>query len=200
MFGSKSGARSVLLVLISLVLAASATACTPAQLATAPLRATVVPLTEVKAAAAVAPVNAQAAPAVVASTAKPVFVEFYSTICAICKQIEPAIYQVQDEYQSRVEFKRYDVAGIDKRGRQHRQGRLRTNAVVHFGRRIEPDVEIALHEARDGFFVVANAVVGVAAVLRLINFASHDCPHAFGGHFVVFADAEIDEHALGMVG
>lgn len=68
---------------------------------------------------AAAPAQSQPQPAQPASSAavvateKPQFIEFYSTLCAICKQIQPTLYDLQDEYQDRVTFKAYDVAGID---------------------------------------------------------------------------------------
>ena len=43
---------------------------------------------------------------------KPLFVEFYSTLCAICKQIQPTINKIEDDYNGRFEFRAYDVAGI----------------------------------------------------------------------------------------
>jgi thioredoxin 1 len=44
-------------------------------------------------------------------TSKPTFVEFYTTWCAPCKQMEPTVYQLVDEYGSRVDFKILDAAG-----------------------------------------------------------------------------------------
>jgi thioredoxin 1 len=52
-----------------------------------------------------------AAPAVAQTTAKPTFVEFYTTWCAPCKQMEPVIYKLEDEYSNRVDFKILDAAG-----------------------------------------------------------------------------------------
>ena len=43
---------------------------------------------------------------------KPLFVEFYSTLCSICKQIQPTINKIEDDYTGRFEFRAYDVAGI----------------------------------------------------------------------------------------
>ena len=42
-----------------------------------------------------------------------------------------------------------DVARVDEAGRQHGQRRLRADAVVDLGRRIERDAELALHEPGD---------------------------------------------------
>lgn len=48
----------------------------------------------------------------VATPQKPLVVEFYSTLCAICKQIQPAVNKIEDHYKGRIEFRAYDVAGI----------------------------------------------------------------------------------------
>lgn len=44
---------------------------------------------------------------------RPVLIEFYSTICAICKQIQPTVNRLEGEYDARVDFLAYDVAGIN---------------------------------------------------------------------------------------
>ena len=62
------------------------------------------------------------------------------------------------------------------------------------------DVELALHEAGDGFAEGGDAVVGVAAVFGLVDLLGHAAADELGGHGVVFADAEVEELALGMVG
>ena len=46
-----------------------------------------------------------------AETSKPTFVEFYTTWCAPCKQMEPIVYKLVDEYSNRVDFKILDAAG-----------------------------------------------------------------------------------------
>lgn len=43
---------------------------------------------------------------------KPLVVEFYSTICAECKQLQPTIDKIVSDYKDRVDFKAYDAAGI----------------------------------------------------------------------------------------
>ena len=43
---------------------------------------------------------------------KPLVVEFYSTICAACKEIQPTIDKIVADYKGRVDFKVYDAAGI----------------------------------------------------------------------------------------
>ncbi len=43
---------------------------------------------------------------------KPLVVEFYSTICVTCKQIQPTIDKIVADYKDRVDFKVYDAAGI----------------------------------------------------------------------------------------
>jgi thioredoxin 1 len=57
---------------------------------------------------------------VTTSTAKPTFVEFYTTWCAPCKQMEPTIYRLQDEYGSRVDFKILDAAGATAEKQKYR--------------------------------------------------------------------------------
>jgi thioredoxin 1 len=44
-------------------------------------------------------------------SSKPIFVEFYTTWCAPCKQMEPIVYKLADEYGNRVDFKILDAAG-----------------------------------------------------------------------------------------
>jgi thioredoxin 1 len=63
-------------------------------------------VTPIPAATRVAPLPAQPA-----GTAKPIFVEFYTTWCAPCKQMEPTIARLEDEYGSRVDFQILDAAG-----------------------------------------------------------------------------------------
>jgi len=46
-----------------------------------------------------------------AKTSKPTFVEFYTTWCAPCKQMEPIVYRLVDEYSNQVDFKILDAAG-----------------------------------------------------------------------------------------
>jgi|GEM_PF-2829687 len=70
------------------------------------------------AAAATAPLSVPPSPITHSAAAppaanRPVLIEFYSTICAICKSIKPALSRLEGEYQSRIDFKEYDVAGID---------------------------------------------------------------------------------------
>ena len=72
--------------------------------------------------------------------------------------------------------------------------------MVDFLNRVERDAEIALHEAGRSFLVGRDSVIGVAPVLRVMNFLGHHGPHTLRGHFVVFANAEVDERSLGMLG
>ena len=65
---------------------------------------------------------------------------------------------------------------------------------------IEFHLELALHETGDGLFEGGDAVVGITAVLRLIDLGGHHAANVGGGHFVVFADAEIDQFPLGVLG
>ena len=92
------------------------------------------------------------------------------------------------------------VARIDERRGQHGQGGLRADAVVDLLLRIEFDLELALHEAGGGLLEGGNAVVGITAVLRLVDLGGHHAADGRGGHLVVFADAEIDQPPLGMLG
>ena len=45
---------------------------------------------------------------------KPAFVEFFSTLCAVCRQMAPTVSRLEDEYQDRVDFLMYDSAGLDE--------------------------------------------------------------------------------------
>ena len=56
------------------------------------------------------PVQPTSAPS---KTSRPTFVEFYTTWCAPCKQMEPIVYKLVDEYGSRVDFKILDAAGAN---------------------------------------------------------------------------------------
>ncbi len=93
-----------------------------------------------------------------------------------------------------------DVARIDKTSRQHCQRRLTTDAVIDFRRRVQRHAKATLHETRGGLFVFRNAIVRVAAILRLVDFCGQLISNAFGGHRIVLADAEIDQTAIGIVG
>lgn len=44
-------------------------------------------------------------------SAKPLFVEFYTTWCAPCIQMMPIVSRLQDEYGSRIDFNILDAAG-----------------------------------------------------------------------------------------
>lgn len=46
--------------------------------------------------------------------AKPMFVEFYTTWCLPCRQMEPVISRLQDEYGNRVDFNLIDAAGASE--------------------------------------------------------------------------------------
>ena len=92
------------------------------------------------------------------------------------------------------------VARIDERGRQHGQGRLRADAVIHLGGRIKLDAETPLHQSGRGLLKLANAIVGVATVGRLIDLATHRGADRLRRKLVIFADAEVDQLALGMLG
>ena len=49
-----------------------------------------------------------------AASAKPLFVEFYTTWCAPCVQMMPTINRLQDEYGNRVNFDILDAAGASE--------------------------------------------------------------------------------------
>jgi hypothetical protein len=65
--------------------------------------------------------------------------------------------------------------------------------VVDLGHGVERDAELALHESRGGLLVFRDAVVGVAAVLGLVDLGLQDGPDVLGGGLVVLADAEINQ-------
>ena len=92
------------------------------------------------------------------------------------------------------------VARVDERRRQDRQPRFRTDAVVDLGRRVERHAVLALHEPRDRLLELRRTVVGVAAVFRLADFLGHPVQHDRVGHAVVFADAEVQQPPLGVLG
>ena len=92
------------------------------------------------------------------------------------------------------------VARVHDRGGQHGQRRLRADRVVDLRRRVELDVELPGHESGDRLLELGDAVVGVAPVLRLVDLGGHHPADRLGGHLVVFADAEIDQLSLGMLG
>lgn len=82
------------------------TACTgPAPLSTASTQSTVVSGTATSRSVQPQPTGAPS------KTSKPTFVEFYTTWCAPCKQMEPIVYKLVDEYGNRVDFKILDAAG-----------------------------------------------------------------------------------------
>ena len=56
------------------------------------------------------------------------------------------------------------------------------------------------HEPRGRLLERRDAVVGVAAVLRLVDLLGHDAADRGVGHLVVLADAEIEQLPLGMLG
>ncbi len=92
-----------------------------------------------------------------------------------------------------------DVARIDEAGWQHSEGIFGADARADFGRRVEVDAVFALHEAGRRFAEGGNAVVGVAAVFGFVDFLAHAAADDFGGHRVVFADAEVEQLPFGMV-
>ncbi len=65
---------------------------------------------------------------------------------------------------------------------------------------IERHLELALHEAGNGLLECGDAVIGITAVLRLIDLGGHHAANVGGRHFVVFADAEIDQLPLRVLG
>ena len=62
------------------------------------------------------------------------------------------------------------------------------------------DAELPLHQPRRRLLERGDAVVGVAAVLGLVDLLGHDAADRLGGHLVVLADAEVDQPPLGMLG
>ena len=61
-------------------------------------------------------------------------------------------------------------------------------------------MELALHEAGDGLLEGGDAVIGITAVLRPVDLGGHDAAQGRRGHFVVLADAEVDQLPLRMIG
>ena len=90
--------------------------------------------------------------------------------------------------------------GLMKQAGSMARAVFRADAVVDFGRRVERDAELALHEAGGRLLEGGDAVVGVAAVLGLVDLLGHAAADDLGGHRVVLADAEVEQLALGMVG
>ena len=72
--------------------------------------------------------------------------------------------------------------------------------MVDLGGRIELDAELPGHEPGDRLLERRDAVVGVAAVLRLVDLLGHDAADRRVGHLVVLADAEVEQLPLGMLG
>src|SRR5262249_47892270 len=66
--------------------------------------------------------------------------------------------------------------------------------------RVERDAELTLHEFGRGILERLRTVVGIAAVLELLDFALERIAHQRMGHLVILADAEVEERALGMLG
>src|SRR5262245_14759851 len=70
--------------------------------------------------------------------------------------------------------------------------------MIDLGLRIERDAELPLHERRRGFLERGDAVIGVAAILELVDLALGDVAHERIGHVVIFTDAEIEQRPLRM--
>ena len=93
-----------------------------------------------------------------------------------------------------------DVAGVDEGRRQHGVGGLRADAVVDLLDGVEADPEFPLHERRHRLLVGRDAVVGIPTVFRTVDLPLHHRADAFGCHFVVLTDAEVEHPPLGMLG
>lgn len=98
--------------IITLIVVGATACASPAPQSTTPTQSTVVPV-----AATSRPVQPTGVPS---KTSKPTFVEFYTTWCAPCKQMEPIVYQLVDEYGSRVDFKILDAAGASAEKQKYR--------------------------------------------------------------------------------
>jgi hypothetical protein len=72
--------------------------------------------------------------------------------------------------------------------------------MVNLRRGIQADVEDFLHEVGGGFLERRDAVVCIAAIFHLIHFALQDLSDERVSHVVIFADAEVQQAALGMGG
>ena len=93
-----------------------------------------------------------------------------------------------------------DVAGIDETGRQHGQGGLGADAVIHFARRVQVHAEAATHEVSDRLFELEYPVVRVTAVLRLADLLGHPSANVLGCHGIILADPEIEQLTIGKIG
>jgi hypothetical protein len=93
-----------------------------------------------------------------------------------------------------------DVARIDEAGRQHGKRRLAADAVVDLRGGVERDSELSLHESRHRLLEFSDAVVSIASVLRSMNLPLHRLPHHRIGHRIIFADAEVDQPSIRIVG
>jgi len=93
-----------------------------------------------------------------------------------------------------------DVAGVNEDRRQHRQGGLGADRVIDFRHRIELHTQRAAHEPRGSVFEGLDAVIGVAAVLGTVDLFGHDAADRLRRHFVVLANAEVDQLPLGEIG
>jgi hypothetical protein len=86
------------------------------------------------------------------------------------------------------------IAGVDEASRQNRQRGLGADAVDNLRVGVDAgDVADVVHPARRRLLERCAAVVGVNAILRLSRGGSQGS-HAIGeGHFVGFADAQVDQ-------
>ena len=93
-----------------------------------------------------------------------------------------------------------DVAGIDETGRQHGQGGLGANAVIHFAGRVQFHAEHAVHEMSHRLFEFQDPIVRVTAVLRLADLLGHPSANVLGCHCIILADPEIEQLTIGKIG
>ncbi|OPZ07481.1 MAG: hypothetical protein BWZ08_01836 [candidate division BRC1 bacterium ADurb.BinA292] len=91
-----------------------------------------------------------------------------------------------------------EVAGVDEHAGEEGEGGFGADAVIDLGRGVELDAVFAGHVARRRVLVFLNAVVGVAAVGGVVDFALEAIAHGAVGHLVVLADAEIEEPGFGV--
>src|SRR5690606_2894318 len=92
------------------------------------------------------------------------------------------------------------IAGVNETGRQHGQRGLRADAVVDLLVRVQLHLELSLHEPRYRFLKGGDTVVGIATVFRTVDFFGHARPNSRRRHFVVFADAKVQQRPVGILG
>src|SRR5205814_8034461 len=93
----------------------------------------------------------------------------------------------------------YIISGIDERSRQYRERSFASDRVDHLSLGIDPlDGAYALQIASGSLLQDCVTVISIAAVFRLARFSAKFFHHFWKGHFVRFADAQINDLRAGM--